>query len=54
MSDEANRSGIQREEFPDGSQLILESRLARTSEIGERAPANYGDPPPPPAEKVVG
>lgn len=64
MSDKANRSGIQREEFldgsalvtyPDGSQLILESSLARVSILGERRAVNYGDPPPPPlAVKAAG
>ena len=62
MNDEANQSGIQREEFPDGSalvtypdgsQLILESSLARASVIGEHRAVNYGDPAPPPPAPIV-
>lgn len=60
--DETNASGIQREEFPDGSalvtysdggQLILESNLARASILGECRTVNYGDPPPPPAVEAA-
>ena len=56
-----NRQELRREQFSDGSAivtyadgsaLIMESKLARTSVMREGRPVNYNDPPPsPPSQK---
>ena len=57
MSEQPDRTEVKREEFADGSalvacqdgsQLILESKLARQVALRERREVNYGSPPPPP------
>lgn len=56
MSYQDNNREVKREEFadgsalvtyPDGSMLIVESKLARESVFQESRPVNYNDPPPP-------
>jgi hypothetical protein len=34
--------------FPDGSMLIVESKLAKSMALRQSRPANYDEPPPPP------
>jgi len=55
-----SRPELQREEFPDGSAivtyadgstLIIEGNLARTSAMREGRAVNYNDPPPLPSQK---
>lgn len=55
MREQSGRVESQREEFADGSalvtyadgsQLILESRLARQAVIREERSSSYNDPPP--------
>ena len=49
--------GLTREEFPDGSalvtyqdgsQMIVETKLAKAQALGDGRPLTYNDPPPPP------
>ena len=35
--------------FPDGSMLIEETKLAKSMALRQSRPANYDEPPPPPA-----
>jgi hypothetical protein len=57
MSKQADRVEARREEFadgsalvtyPDGSQLIIESSLAKQVVLRENRQVNYSEPPPPP------
>ncbi len=56
------KPGVKREEFADGSalvtykdgsQLILESNLAKGVPLREGRAANYNEPPPPPHRQSI-
>ena len=60
MSSRENKQELRREEFSDGSgivtyadgsALIIETKLAKTSVLREGRPVNYNDPPPAPSQK---